>query len=124
MSNIMKRYHPVWRFAACAIVVALAVVCQSIAAKERLAAAHTPGIVAAQPTKGPFVRVDGGFMVPYTEKIPGTDITFEMIPIAGGEFVMGSPPSEAERNDDEGPQVRIKVEPFWIGKYEVAWGEY
>jgi formylglycine-generating enzyme required for sulfatase activity len=63
-------------------------------------------------------------MVPYTENIPGTDITFEMVPIAGGEFVMGSPPDEAERNEDEGPQARIKVAPFWMGKHEVTWGEY
>ncbi len=37
---------------------------------------------------------------------------------------MGSPASEADRSDDEGPQVRVKVEPFWIGKCEVTWGEY
>src|SRR5690606_25357228 len=24
----------------------------------------------------------------------------------------------------EGPQVRVKVEPFWMGKYEVTWAEY
>ncbi len=83
-----------------------------------------PGIVAEQPAKGPFVKVDGGFMVPYMETIPGTDVSFEMIPIAGGEFLMGSPPSEAERGDDEGPQVRVRVEPFWMAKLEVAWGEY
>jgi formylglycine-generating enzyme required for sulfatase activity len=70
------------------------------------------------------VEVDGGYMVPYTEKIPGTDISFEMIPIPGGEFLMGSPASEADRNEDEGPQVRVKVEPFWMGKCEVGWGEY
>ena len=63
-------------------------------------------------------------MVPYVEKIPGTDVTFEMIPVPGGEFLMGSPESEADRSKDEGPQVRIKVEPFWIGKCEVTWGEY
>jgi len=63
-------------------------------------------------------------MVPYRENIPGTEISFEMIPITGGEFVMGSPASEPERNEDEGPQVRVKVAPFWLGKYEVGWGEY
>ena len=34
-------------------------------------------------------------MVPYIEKIPGTDVTFEMIPVPGGEFLMGSPANEA-----------------------------
>jgi formylglycine-generating enzyme required for sulfatase activity len=82
------------------------------------------GIVATQPAEAPFVKIHGGYMVPYTEKLPGTDVSFEMIPIAGGEFLMGSPESEAERNDDEGPQVRVKVAPFWMAKHEVAWGEY
>jgi formylglycine-generating enzyme required for sulfatase activity len=63
-------------------------------------------------------------MVPYVEKIPGTDVTFEMIPVPGGEYLMGSPAGEADRNKDEGPQVRMKVEPFWMGKCEVTWGEY
>jgi formylglycine-generating enzyme required for sulfatase activity len=85
---------------------------------------HEKGIVAEQPAEGPFVKIDGGYMVPYTEKISGTDVTFEMIPIAGGEFLMGSPESEAERNDDEGPQVRVKVEPFWMAKFEVTWDQY
>jgi formylglycine-generating enzyme required for sulfatase activity len=63
-------------------------------------------------------------MVPYTETLPGTDITFEMIPVPGGQLLMGSPESEADRAADEGPQVRIKVEPFWIAKCEVTWVEY
>ncbi len=63
-------------------------------------------------------------MVAYTERIPGTDVSFEMIPVPGGEFLLGSPPTEAHRAKDEGPQVRVKVEPFWIGKCEVTWAEY
>jgi formylglycine-generating enzyme required for sulfatase activity len=82
------------------------------------------GIVTTAPATGRSVKVDDGYMVPYVEKIPGTDVTFEMIPIPGGEFLMGSPASEADRSEDEGPQVRVKVEPFWMGKCEVTWGEY
>ena len=63
-------------------------------------------------------------MVPYTATIPGSEIEFTMIPIAGGKFKMGSPESEADRRDDEGPQVEIVVDPFWMGKYEVTWAEY
>ena len=37
---------------------------------------------------------------------------------------MGSPDDEDGRRDDEGPQFNVKVEPFWMGKYEVTWGEY
>ena len=83
-----------------------------------------PGLVQEQPKEGPFVRTDKGFMVPYTETIPGTDITFEMIPIPGGDFTIGSPESEPDRQDDEGPQFKVKVDSFWMAKHEVTWREY
>jgi formylglycine-generating enzyme required for sulfatase activity len=63
-------------------------------------------------------------MKPYTETIPGTDIKFDMVPIPGGTFLMGSPPSEPERGDDEGPQHPVTIAPFWMGKCEVTWDEY
>lgn len=86
--------------------------------------AQSPGLVAEQPTSGPFVKTDRGFMVPYTETIPGTNVAFEMIPIPGGEFLLGSAVGETSRNQDEGPQVKVRVAPYWIGKHEVTWGEY
>ncbi len=61
---------------------------------------------------------------PYTESIAGTEIRFDLVPIPGGEFAMGSPASEAKRGDDEGPVHRVKVGPFWMGKHEVTWDEY
>jgi formylglycine-generating enzyme required for sulfatase activity len=63
-------------------------------------------------------------MKPYTETIPGTNVQFEMIPIPGGTFLIGSPESEEGRNDDEGPQRLVKVAPFWMAKYEATWAEY
>lgn len=83
-----------------------------------------PGLVKEKPESGPFVEIEGGFMVPYTVTVPGAEATFEMIPIPGGKFMMGSPNSEKGRRSDEGPQVEIVVEPFWMGKYEVTWAEY
>ncbi len=63
-------------------------------------------------------------MKPYTQPIPGTDVTFKMVPIAGGTFTMGSPDDESDRGEDEGPQVEVKVEPFWMEAHEVTWDEY
>jgi formylglycine-generating enzyme required for sulfatase activity len=60
----------------------------------------------------------------YTETIPGTDVKFDMLPIPGGAFTMGSPPKEPHRSDDEGPQHEVKLEPFWMGKMEVTWDEF
>ncbi len=86
-----------------------------------------PGIILgdAKPAgDGPAVRLEGAWMVPYEETIPGTDVTFQMIPVPGGTFRMGSPADEADRSADEGPAFEVKVEPFWIGRCEVTWAEY
>ncbi len=63
-------------------------------------------------------------MKPYTETIPGTGVKFEMVPIRGGKFLMGSPDSEPDRKPDEGPLHEVVVDSFWMGKYEVTWQEY
>ena len=63
-------------------------------------------------------------MKPYTQEVDGTEVSFKMLPIPGGEFVMGSPKGEADRGDDEGPQVTVKIEPFWMEEHEVTWDEY
>jgi formylglycine-generating enzyme required for sulfatase activity len=60
----------------------------------------------------------------YTEKIFGSDQTFKMIPIKGGKFKMGSPNSEDGRNDDEGPQIEVEVQSFWIEEHETTWKEF
>ena len=63
-------------------------------------------------------------MKPYTNVIPGTQVSFAMVPIRGGEFVMGSPASEAGRKPDEGPQHKVKILPFWMQQCEVTWDQY
>lgn len=60
----------------------------------------------------------------YTQKIPGMDAQFDMVPIPAGEFLMGSPDSEKGRRTNEGPQHKVKVHAFWMGKCEVTWEEY
>ena len=61
---------------------------------------------------------------PYEQKVAGMDVSFKMLPIPGGKFMMGSPDSEAGHKDDEGPQHEVVVEPFFIEEHEVTWGEY
>jgi formylglycine-generating enzyme required for sulfatase activity len=63
-------------------------------------------------------------MKPYTDIISGTKSTFDMVPIPGGKFLKGSPPTEKGRKDDEGPQHEVTIEPFWMGKHEVQWDAY
>lgn len=63
-------------------------------------------------------------MKAYNEVIPGGSVNFDMIPIPGGTYTMGTPASEKNRKDDEGPQIQVKIDPFWMGKTEVTWNEY
>ena len=65
-----------------------------------------------------------GALAPYTETIAGTELKFDMMPIPGGTYLMGSPKSEAKRGADEGPQVPVEIAPFWMGKCEVTWDEF
>ena len=81
-------------------------------------------VVAEKPAKGPAVKVAQGFMIPYNAKIPGTDVTYKMIPIPSGIVQLGSPASEEGREASEGPQVEVEIKPFWMSQYELTWAEY
>ncbi|MEA5534284.1 bifunctional serine/threonine-protein kinase/formylglycine-generating enzyme family protein [Crocosphaera sp. XPORK-15E] len=47
------------------------------------------------------------------------DVSLDMVKIPGGTFIMGSPETEAGRQDDEAQQ-EVTVDDFYIGKYEVT----
>jgi formylglycine-generating enzyme required for sulfatase activity len=49
----------------------------------------------------------------------------EMVIIPAGDYWMGSPETEAERSEDEGPRHRVTItQPFSLGKYPVTRGEF
>ncbi len=89
-----------------------------------LSAAASPAAEVDPPTNSAAEAKSEAEMKPYTEVIANTDVTFDMLPIKGGKFTIGSPSDEEGRNEDEGPQREVTVEPFWIGKHEVTWDEY
>lgn len=70
------------------------------------------------------VAASEGEMRPYVELISEAQVSFRMLAIPGGSFVMGSPESEDDRGKDEGPAHEVKVSPFWMGEHEVRWDEY
>lgn len=76
------------------------------------------------------VRPESTRHVNYTETInqklndKHKSVSFDMIAVRGGEFVMGSPKDETDRGKDEGPQIKVRIKPFWIGKCEVTWDEF
>jgi formylglycine-generating enzyme required for sulfatase activity len=55
----------------------------------------------------------------------GPKLTDRFVWIPPGTFTMGSPPTEVDRFDSEGPQTAVTISRgFWMGKYEVTQGEY
>jgi formylglycine-generating enzyme required for sulfatase activity len=55
----------------------------------------------------------------------GGGAKMELVRIPAGEFLMGSPMSEASRENNEGPQHRVRIsKPFYLGKYEVTQGQW
>ena len=56
------------------------------------------GLTDIRPTRGRYVKTDRGYMIPYKMKIPGTQVSFEMLPVPRGQFMLGSPA------DEPGPQ--------------------
>jgi len=48
----------------------------------------------------------------------------QMVALPAGEFWMGSPDDEPEREKDESPRHRVKIAAFAIGKYEVTFAEW
>jgi len=60
----------------------------------------------------------------YTEKIPGSTVSFDMVAIPGGEITIGSPENEPGRDKNEQAPKKVTVKPFFMGKNEVSWQEY
>ena len=55
----------------------------------------------------------------------GDGVTMELVRIPPGDFMMGSPSSEAKRSPCEGPQHRVRIHrAFCMGKYEVTQGQW
>ena len=75
-------------------------------------------------TTPPAVKWQDGWLVPYEEAIPGTELSFRMVPIPGGTVRLGSPADEVGRDDVEGPQVEVTLPPFWMAAHELTWAEY
>ncbi len=60
----------------------------------------------------------------FTETIPGTAVAFDMLPIPGGRFKIGSPDNEPGRRENEGPQRDVEVSPFFMSEIQVSWDMY
>jgi formylglycine-generating enzyme required for sulfatase activity len=59
----------------------------------------------------------------YVQKVDDK-VSFEMVAIPGGTYLMGSPPTEKGHQPDESPQHPVTVKPFWMAKLEIPWDVY
>lgn len=66
-------------------------------------------------------QLENSLFEAYTQKIPGTQVVFDMTPIPAGIFKMGS---GASKNADEKPAHEITLDAFWMGTHEVKWDAF
>ena len=71
-----------------------------------------------QPSPAPSTP-DGDFTEPL-----GNGVDLEMVKIPAGQFWMGSPDSEVDLLESEGPQHSVTVPKFWMGKYPVTQAQW
>lgn len=60
----------------------------------------------------------------FVETVPLTRTTIPMKAIPGGSFIIGSPADEYGRREDEGPQVEVRISPFFMAETEITWDQY
>jgi formylglycine-generating enzyme required for sulfatase activity len=80
-------------------------------ALKTIAESIRDALAASAPAPAPRVELGGGVSLP-------------LIAIPAGEFVMGSPAGEPERNDDEGPQHRVRLDRFLIGQTPITQAQW
>jgi formylglycine-generating enzyme required for sulfatase activity len=113
------------RFAACVVLVSLLLAAALGSRENRAAAAgkadnslKTPSTAAANAGAIAPPAISGA-------KTITNSIGMELVRIAPGEFMMGSPDSDKEAHDYEKPQHRVRItKPFYLGKYPVTQKQY
>jgi formylglycine-generating enzyme required for sulfatase activity len=106
--------------ASTALVVAILLCCLGpVRAAESTALADVPPLAVENAD-----ATDEAGMEPYVEVVEHTEARIEMVPIPGGTFVMGSPTDEPDRKEDEGPQHKVQIDPFWMSKCEITWDAF
>lgn len=75
-------------------------------------------------THGQVVKEEQNQAFYFVELLGDVRLGIEMVAIPGGTFVMGSPPDEAQRYEDESPQHKVTVQPFFLGKYPITQAQW
>ncbi|GAB2179602.1 SUMF1/EgtB/PvdO family nonheme iron enzyme [Dongia sp. agr-C8] len=92
-------------------------------AEPQVAAAAPAPAPATAPTPAPPAPAAKTPAAPNGKAAKCTDCP-EMVSIPAGSFMMGSPDSEDERQDNEGPQTKISVRAFSMSKNLITRGQF
>ena len=65
-------------------------------------------------TTSSFIYAQENNFISYDQPLVGSTLRFKMVPIQGGDFLLGSAENEKGRNKEEGPQKKITMAPFWM----------
>ena len=100
---------------------------EAISLTERFAFAE--GDATPEPTKKPTKKPTERPRPCWENETAGAECReeatgMEFVFVPGGCFQMGSPKSEDGRDDDEGPQHKVCLDGFWMGKYEVTQAQW
>lgn len=60
----------------------------------------------------------------YTQKIAGTNLNIQMVPIPAGKFTMGSQADSGHADADERPAHEVKIDAFYMSEVEMTWEIY
>ncbi|NEQ38078.1 MAG: SUMF1/EgtB/PvdO family nonheme iron enzyme [Okeania sp. SIO3I5] len=74
-------------------------------------------------SRGEKISSDPGEVEVMTENL-GNKVSLEMVKIPAGKFLMGSPETEAWRQNNESPQHYVDVPEFFMGKYPVTQAQW
>ncbi|NEO46514.1 MAG: formylglycine-generating enzyme family protein, partial [Moorea sp. SIO4A3] len=73
--------------------------------------------------KGTIIKRESQQARYFTEYL-GNGVNLEMVYIPAGSFVMGSPESEKGSDGNERPQHQVRVQAFFLGKYQVTQAQW
>ncbi|MFM9102991.1 MAG: TIR domain-containing protein, partial [Cyanobium sp.] len=99
--------------------------------QPKTSAPHGPILIQIPTRRGWLVR-EGKEWRKYEEPIEvwgyreelAEGVAIPMVQIPAGEFLMGSPPNEEGRSDDEGPQHRVTLPRFFLGQTPVTQAQW
>lgn len=60
----------------------------------------------------------------FTETVPTTHMSINMVAIPGGTFEMGSDEGDAFSQADEYPKHKVTISPFFMAEMEINWNQY